>query len=44
MVGAFELSPATLTADVLAAHALPEPNAAWVTALEAGWIENVLEN
>ncbi len=44
MVGAFELHPATLPPDVLAEHALPEPNAAWVTALEEGWIENVLEN
>jgi putative spermidine/putrescine transport system substrate-binding protein len=43
-VGAFELHPATLAPEVLAAAALPEPNAAWVTALEEGWIENVLEN
>jgi putative spermidine/putrescine transport system substrate-binding protein len=43
-VAGFELHPATLPPDALAAAALPEPNAAWVTALEQGWIENVLEN
>ncbi len=35
---------ATLPASVLAAHALPEPSGDWVTAIEAGWIKNVLEN
>ncbi len=34
---------ATLPADVLNSHALPEPQGEWVTAMEAGWIENVLE-
>ncbi len=34
---------ATLSADVLNAHALPEPSGDWVTAMEAGWIANVLE-
>jgi putative spermidine/putrescine transport system substrate-binding protein len=33
---------ATLPADVLAAHALPEPRADWVTKIEQGWIDNVL--
>jgi putative spermidine/putrescine transport system substrate-binding protein len=42
-INAMERHPATLPADVLAAHALPEPSAAWVTAIEEGWIENVLE-
>jgi len=35
---------ATLTAAELTAAALPEPAGVWVTAMEAGWIENVLEN
>ncbi|MAU11878.1 MAG: ABC transporter substrate-binding protein [Anaerolineaceae bacterium] len=39
-----ELHPAMLPSTVLAAAALPEPNGDWVTAIEAGWIENVLEN
>lgn len=43
-VANFDLHPAMLSADVLAAAALPEPNGDWVTAIEAGWIENVLEN
>lgn len=43
-VAAFELPESRLPADVLAAAALPEPNGDWVTAIEAGWIENVLEN
>ncbi|GBE24557.1 hypothetical protein BMS3Bbin02_00832 [bacterium BMS3Bbin02] len=34
---------ATLPAAVLNANALPEPSGDWVTAMEAGWIENVLE-
>ncbi len=34
---------ATLPADVLNTHALPEPSGDWVTAMEAGWIENVLQ-
>ena len=38
-----ELHPATLPADILAAAALPEPPPAWVTAMEQGWVENVLE-
>lgn len=42
--GEFEQGIATLGADVLAAHTLPESNGDWVTAIEAGWIENVLEN
>lgn len=39
----YERGVATLDADVLAEHALPEPRADWVTAIEAGWIENVLD-
>ncbi|NOX22105.1 MAG: ABC transporter substrate-binding protein [Actinobacteria bacterium] len=35
---------ATLPAAVLNANALPEPAGDWVTAMEAGWIKNVLEN
>jgi len=42
-VAALELGPATLSAEVLAQAALPEASAEWVTAIEAGWIENVLE-
>ena len=42
-LASFELGPATLPADVLSAHALPEPSGDWVTAMEQGWIENVLE-
>jgi putative spermidine/putrescine transport system substrate-binding protein len=43
-LGAYERGVATLAADVLAAHALPEPPADWVTAMEQGWIDNVLES
>lgn len=43
-VADMELHPATLSSTILAAAALPEPNGDWVTAIEAGWIENVLEN
>lgn len=43
-IAGYELHPATLPPDVLASHALPEPDGDWVTAMEAGWIENVLEN
>jgi putative spermidine/putrescine transport system substrate-binding protein len=39
----YELGPATLSPDVLAAHALPEASGDWVTAIEEGWIKNVLE-
>ena len=42
-LASFELGPATLAPDVLAAHVLPEPSGDWVTAMEEGWIENVLE-
>jgi putative spermidine/putrescine transport system substrate-binding protein len=42
-VAAMELHPATLSPTVLSAAALPEPNGDWVTAIEAGWIANVLE-
>lgn len=38
----YERGVATLDPDVLASHALPEPRADWVTEIEAGWIENVL--
>lgn len=34
---------ATIPAADLTAAALPEPSGGWVTAMEAGWIENVLE-
>lgn len=43
-VAAMELHPATLPSTVLNPAALPEPNGDWVSAIEAGWIENVLEN
>ncbi len=39
----YTVGAATLPADVLNSHALPEPQGDWVTAMEAGWIENVLE-
>ena len=39
----YELGPATLSPAELAANALPEANGDWVTAIEQGWIENVLE-
>jgi putative spermidine/putrescine transport system substrate-binding protein len=42
-VAQMERHPATLASDVLAAHALPEPSAVWVTAIEQGWTENILE-
>lgn len=42
-VAAFERHPATLSTEELAAAALPEPPAAWVTAMEQGWVENVLQ-
>ena len=42
-LASFELGVATLSPDVLAANALPEANGDWVTAIEEGWIENVLE-
>ena len=35
--------PATLPDDVLTAHRLPELQATWLTAIEAGWKENVLQ-
>lgn len=43
-VNSFDLHPATLPPDILASHALPEPSGDWVTAMEQGWLENVLEN
>jgi len=36
-------NPATLPANVLASHTLPESPSGWVTAFEAGWLETVLE-
>lgn len=39
----YERGPATLSVAELRDHALPEPGADWVTAMEEGWIENVLE-
>ena len=33
---------ATLPAEVLSSHALPEARADWAAAIEAGWLENVL--
>lgn len=39
----YQRGMATLPVEVLAEHALPEPGADWVTAMEQGWIENVLE-
>ncbi|NDJ60484.1 MAG: ABC transporter substrate-binding protein, partial [Chloroflexi bacterium] len=42
-VANMDLHPAMLPPEVLNAAALPEPNGDWVTAIEAGWIENVLE-
>lgn len=43
-VAAMERHESILPAEVLAAHTLPEANGDWVTAIEEGWIENVLEN
>ena len=40
---AYERGVATLGSEELVSHALPEPRADWVTAMEEGWIENVLE-
>ncbi len=42
-LSSYTLGVATLPPDVLAANALPEPKGDWVTAMEQGWIENVLE-
>jgi len=39
----YQRGVATLPAAELASKALPEPNGEWVTALEEGWIGNVLE-
>lgn len=39
----YRRGPASLPADELREHALPEPSAEWVTAMEDGWIENVLD-
>ncbi|MFZ0547890.1 MAG: ABC transporter substrate-binding protein [Candidatus Promineifilaceae bacterium] len=35
--------PAVLAPDVLSAHRLPEMESSWVTALETGWTEEVLQ-
>ncbi len=43
-LAAYERGVATLPVDELAASALPEPAADWVTAMEQGWIDNVLES
>ncbi len=43
ILASYELGQATLSPAVLNANALPEPNADWVTAMELGWITNVLE-
>ena len=42
-VADYVLGPATLSSETLAPLALPEAPGDWVTAIEAGWIENVLE-
>ncbi len=42
-VAKMALPAATLPSDVLASHALPEPPAAWVTAIEQGWTDNILK-
>lgn len=42
-ISGYESGAATLSLEVLNANALPEPNGDWVTAMEQGWIENVLE-
>lgn len=42
-LASYEAGVATLPASVLAAAAQPEPRGEWVTAMEAGWIANVLE-
>ncbi|MGH8926594.1 MAG: ABC transporter substrate-binding protein [Acidimicrobiia bacterium] len=39
----YQRGVATLPAAELASKALPEPNGEWVTALEEGWVANVLE-
>ena len=38
----YDLGVATLSQSELNANALPEPSAAWVEAMEQGWLENVL--
>lgn len=40
---AIELGESVLPLDVLAAHALAEPDSRYVTSLEQGWLKNVLE-
>lgn len=42
-LAAIERGPATLPADTLRAAALPESRASWVTPMDDGWEENVLE-
>ncbi len=43
-LGSYGTGIATLPTAELNANALPEPGGDWVTAMEAGWIENVLQN
>jgi putative spermidine/putrescine transport system substrate-binding protein len=40
---AIDRGPATLTMDILSAHTLPELQGTWLTAIEQGWKENVLQ-
>ncbi|MEM7031784.1 MAG: ABC transporter substrate-binding protein [Chloroflexota bacterium] len=42
-LNSYEAGVATLPLAVLNSHALPEPSGDWVTAMEEGWITNVLE-
>jgi len=42
-LAAVERGPAVLPPEVLGAHKLPELQATWLTAIEEGWVENVLK-
>ena len=42
-VKGFKQGVATLPTEMLNSHALPEPSGDWVTAMEKGWTENVLQ-
>ena len=39
--GAIEVHPNVVPADELAKASLPELQAAWISAIEKGWVENV---
>lgn len=42
-LAAVDRGPATLKPEELAAHALPDLQSTWLTAIEQGWTENVLQ-